>query len=288
MESRTIYIVGDKDYLMHHGIKGQKWGVENGPPYPLNDTVKAIAYRGGKLKDGREATNFTLKDVKRARKIVNKNMKMMTEDDIREYKARLLLENEMGSILGTDTTDKLIRKLKDNAVDAAATSVKNAGTKVLTKIEVNAIGKAVETVFGPDVAAMVTNGLSAYDLKEKAQAKKKADRDAKLNERRQDYAEKVQAFNEEKWRAERADKNKSTDDSKDKSEETKKYETVDSEIIDDKYDNSDNSGSSNNGNYTYYYNPNNTRYESWNSEYLLPGSQETKSSKQSKKSKKRK
>ena len=24
------------DYLSHHGIKGQKWGVENGPPYPLN------------------------------------------------------------------------------------------------------------------------------------------------------------------------------------------------------------------------------------------------------------
>ena len=21
---------------MHHGIKGQKWGVENGPPYPLS------------------------------------------------------------------------------------------------------------------------------------------------------------------------------------------------------------------------------------------------------------
>lgn len=26
----------DSDFLMHHGIKGQKWGVENGPPYPLN------------------------------------------------------------------------------------------------------------------------------------------------------------------------------------------------------------------------------------------------------------
>lgn len=23
------------DYLMHHGIKGQKWGIRNGPPYPL-------------------------------------------------------------------------------------------------------------------------------------------------------------------------------------------------------------------------------------------------------------
>jgi len=26
----------DSDFLIHHGIKGQKWGVENGPPYPLN------------------------------------------------------------------------------------------------------------------------------------------------------------------------------------------------------------------------------------------------------------
>ena len=22
-------------YLMHHGIKGQKWGQKNGPPYPI-------------------------------------------------------------------------------------------------------------------------------------------------------------------------------------------------------------------------------------------------------------
>lgn len=26
----------DSDFLMHHGIKGQKWGIENGPPYPLS------------------------------------------------------------------------------------------------------------------------------------------------------------------------------------------------------------------------------------------------------------
>jgi len=24
------------NYLMHHGVPGQKWGVRNGPPYPLN------------------------------------------------------------------------------------------------------------------------------------------------------------------------------------------------------------------------------------------------------------
>lgn len=28
------------DYLMHHGIKGQKWGKKNGPPYPLKADYK--------------------------------------------------------------------------------------------------------------------------------------------------------------------------------------------------------------------------------------------------------
>lgn len=28
-------VTRSEDYLEHHGIKGQKWGVKNGPPYPL-------------------------------------------------------------------------------------------------------------------------------------------------------------------------------------------------------------------------------------------------------------
>ena len=33
-----------EDYICHHGIKGQKWGVRHGPPYPLDPTVKVRAY----------------------------------------------------------------------------------------------------------------------------------------------------------------------------------------------------------------------------------------------------
>lgn len=32
--------------LYHHGVKGQKWGVRNGPPYPLGEK-KGVAKSGG-------------------------------------------------------------------------------------------------------------------------------------------------------------------------------------------------------------------------------------------------
>ena len=33
----------NKDYLVHHGILGQKWGQQNGPPYPLDNSQKTVA-----------------------------------------------------------------------------------------------------------------------------------------------------------------------------------------------------------------------------------------------------
>lgn len=40
MNRSQYYIMQKKheDYLMHHGIDGQKWGVKHGPPYPLDDS----------------------------------------------------------------------------------------------------------------------------------------------------------------------------------------------------------------------------------------------------------
>lgn len=36
-------------YLAHHGIKGQKWGVRNGPPYPLDAVVASRSYGKAKV-----------------------------------------------------------------------------------------------------------------------------------------------------------------------------------------------------------------------------------------------
>ena len=163
------------NYLIHHGIKGQKWGIENGPPYPLNDVIKAIAYKGGELDDGRKAINFTEKDVKKARRIVDKNIKSLTEKELQEYKSRLLLEKDMATLLGKDPDlrDNFRRNLKKSASDAVSDSLKTVGTKVLTNAEMSVIDEILSNTLGPDIAAMITNGLSKYDIADKKYQKEK-------------------------------------------------------------------------------------------------------------------
>lgn len=34
-------VIRTKEYLSHHGILGQKWGVRNGPPYPIGSSSKS-------------------------------------------------------------------------------------------------------------------------------------------------------------------------------------------------------------------------------------------------------
>ncbi len=36
-------IIRYQDELYHHGVKGQKWGVKNGPPYPLDDSNQSLS-----------------------------------------------------------------------------------------------------------------------------------------------------------------------------------------------------------------------------------------------------
>lgn len=38
------------DYLIHHGVKGQQWGVKHGPPYPIDyDNYRTLVKRGNTL-----------------------------------------------------------------------------------------------------------------------------------------------------------------------------------------------------------------------------------------------
>lgn len=69
----------DKDFLEHHGILGQKWGITNGPPYPLGSD-KSTGKRLKKSSGGGSGSVSRKKQkaLKKARKARAKNLKVKT------------------------------------------------------------------------------------------------------------------------------------------------------------------------------------------------------------------
>lgn len=109
MESKNIYIVGDKDFLMHHGIKGQKWGVENGPPYPL-DPQKDYSKAEQKANAKALAKEYK-KDVFASNKINIKNVDLSDDEKINDYINKVI--GEYGNIkVNNSYYGKLIDKVK--------------------------------------------------------------------------------------------------------------------------------------------------------------------------------
>ena len=47
----------ETNYLAHHGILGQKWGVKNGPPYPLSSTQKSSEEKSFGARSGKNRKN---------------------------------------------------------------------------------------------------------------------------------------------------------------------------------------------------------------------------------------
>lgn len=39
LQNPNLNVLEDNKWLVHHGIKGQHWGIRNGPPYPIEDKV---------------------------------------------------------------------------------------------------------------------------------------------------------------------------------------------------------------------------------------------------------
>lgn len=54
----TYEIVTNSGELYHHGIKGQQWGKQNGPPYPLRETVHDKIVKNAKTDTGKKYAEF--------------------------------------------------------------------------------------------------------------------------------------------------------------------------------------------------------------------------------------
>lgn len=64
------YNYGNKYELYHHGIKGQQWGVRNGPPYPLNVSIKKKSNSGNTKSSEKDTNNAPKQGWSTKKKIV--------------------------------------------------------------------------------------------------------------------------------------------------------------------------------------------------------------------------
>lgn len=88
--------------LMHHGIVGQKWGVKNGPPYPLNSSIST----GSKIKIQKD--DYGLKNLKKARTANLDKWGKSADNNI------LFIAGYSGS--GKSTTARRLAKPKDTVI----------------------------------------------------------------------------------------------------------------------------------------------------------------------------
>lgn len=120
----------NETYLIHHGIDGQKWGVQNGPPYPLDKSKYSMKEK--------RALKKAVKDVKRSRKNANKYKVLMSDKELEDRNKRL--ENE-----------KKLNKLTSPGKTEVKDFVKRNGGILLSSVAVPGLlfaGKKIATNYG--------------------------------------------------------------------------------------------------------------------------------------------
>lgn len=139
-----------EETLEHHGILFQKWGVRNGPPYPLSSDKST----GSRLKTGgngkkiskhkaRKLQRKRVKSLKKARKIREQNRKVQQEqqkskDEIIKSKDIAAMFKNVDMFTNQDIQDMLTRldwedKLKDR-VSKQAEANKPKSKKVVDSV----------------------------------------------------------------------------------------------------------------------------------------------------------
>ena len=86
--------------LYHHGIDGQRWGVQHGPPYPLSRSEHRAVVRSQKATEKRNLS------YKRSRKFA----KRMNDDDLNATIDRLQREETYRNLVSKEKNAKAVKK----------------------------------------------------------------------------------------------------------------------------------------------------------------------------------
>lgn len=78
--------------LYHHGVEGQKWGVKNGPPYPIEKNIKK---RYGRL-DNKESRQKVIKS--KDSTLILEYEDELTNQELQEALIRIKYNQQLSSI----------------------------------------------------------------------------------------------------------------------------------------------------------------------------------------------
>ena len=121
----TFYPQNDyRGYLSHHGIKGQKWGEQNGPPYPLSNKIHNMVVRG-KQKRAAKRREKILHDPRK----LAKHQTEFTKEEIDSAIAKIKSVNEAKALAGKSRMEKI----KDNAKAKSQDKAKQKTVKKFNK-----------------------------------------------------------------------------------------------------------------------------------------------------------
>ena len=141
----VLIVTPSDNALFHHGVDGMKWGVRNGPPYPLDKAGrKALEEQKSTIK-GRSVKISTRDKAK----IIKSNIDDLTDDEIRFLINRIKLEKEIDGLLSEGQ--------KQKGESYASTLLKATGKavaeRVVPAVTLYAFKRLVAEVGGDDVVS---------------------------------------------------------------------------------------------------------------------------------------
>jgi len=120
------------DYISHHGIEGQKWGVRNGPPYPL-DPAKDIGHKPNKKELARYTRSLSDEQLNAANKRLQaeQNYIKNTYSQTKGEKVANFLLKQFGNMTTSvidSASKKMGEKIAQKIVDSAWSNIDKKGS----------------------------------------------------------------------------------------------------------------------------------------------------------------
>lgn len=143
--------------LYHHGIRGQKWGIQNGPPYPLDSAIST----GARLKSAAKAAAGKIKE-HRAKQAEIKAAKKQRRTEEAAAKKEAAKRKEIDDAVKSGDIKKINKHQNEMSIQQFNEAVQRAElNKKLNNTETSAFDKAVR--IAQNVANLSNSASNIYN-----------------------------------------------------------------------------------------------------------------------------